>query len=280
MDKETLKILQQTELSILEAVAQLCEKHGLRYFLDSGTLIGAIRHNGFIPWDDDVDISMPCQDYFRFLEIAQTELGDGYFIQNFTTEDNFDRSYTKVTKRGTTVIPAEWKYWDVFHGAWIDIFPLFFSDDEKDIRRKRRLYKISRILQAKSLYRSYMLTDGKTTSTVSNYLYASLVGILPLKLRKKIKKKLLDKIFSKENGKYLCRCAIIVRRFDADCFLGEPRYHQFEHLSLRIPNNYDKVLRDEYGDYMKLPPEDKRGSHGEIEVSIGDDVPRSALTVS
>ena len=268
MDKETLKILQQTELSILEDVAHVCEKHGLTYFLDCGTLLGAIRHNGFIPWDDDIDIAMPSQDYFRFLEIAQDELGDSYFVQNYLTEDNYDRSFTKVRKRGTTVLPAEWKYWDICHGAWIDIFPMFYADSEKEISRKRFLYNISKNLQAKNLYRNYLIVDGKTPQLISSYFFASVISLFPLKLRRKIKKKLLDKIFSKEAGKYLCRCGYYVCRFDTDCYMGETRYHQFEHLSFRIPSNYDHILHREYGDYMQLPPEDQRGSHGEIEVIV------------
>lgn len=263
-----MRKLQETELGILETVSQLCEKHGIRYYLDSGTLIGAIRHNGFIPWDDDVDITMPCQDYFRFLEIAQEELGEKFFVQNFLTEDNFNRSYTKVRLKGTTVRPAEWKYFHIFQGAWIDIFPMFYSDSEKDFRRKRFLYKLSSRLQAKDFYRNFMLINGKTPKNMLKYLYVSVIGLLPLKLRKKLHKKIIDYIFSKKSGRYLCRCAFTAWRFDADCYLGEVCYHPFDHLSLRIPNNYDKVLRDEYGDYMQIPPENKRGNHGEIEVII------------
>lgn len=268
MDLEILKQLQSVELGILDDVVKVCDKHGLVYFLDCGTLLGAIRHDGFIPWDDDIDIAMPSQDYFRFLEIAQDELGVDYFVQNYDTEDNYDRSFAKVRKRGTKVVPAEWKCWDIFQGAWIDIFPMFYSDSEKETSVKRFLYNISKRLQTKNLYKNYLIVDGKTPRLFSSYVISCVIAVLPLKLRKRLKKALLHRIFSKKKGRYLCRCGHFVRQFDADCFMGEVRYHQFEHCSFRIPSGYDQILRTEYGNYMELPPEDQRGSHGEMEVIL------------
>ncbi|MBR0135577.1 MAG: LicD family protein [Clostridia bacterium] len=268
MDKEALKTLQNTELTILEAISCLCEKQGIRYFLDSGTLIGAMRHNGFIPWDDDVDITMPYKDYLRFLEIAPEELGEEYFIQNHETENNFFRSYTKVSLNGTTVIPREWDHWDIHHGAWVDIFPMFYSDSEKDIRKKAKLYKLCSVLQMQNYYHSCMMHSKRSLKTSITYAALLLIGIIPIKTRKRIHNRLLKHIFSKEDGQYLCRCAIIVRKFEKRSFLGDPRRHQFEHLSLSIPSDAEKVLRDEYGDYMQLPPENKRGTHGEVLVIV------------
>ncbi len=269
MEQEILKKLQATEIGILEAVTNLCEKHGITYFLDSGTLIGAIRHDGFIPWDDDVDITMPYKDYLRFLKIAQKELGDAYFVQNHETEDNFFRSYTKVSLNGTTVYPRLWKYWDIHHGAWIDIFPLFYADNDKEINKKRKLYRLCIILQKKNFYRNLLLQNEKKTikSSIAYALYC-LLGIIPVKARKKLHTRLLNHICAKEDGRYLCRCALIIRRFDKASYMGPVLYHPFEHLSLRVPSDYDKVLRDEYGDYMQLPPENKRGNHGELITSF------------
>ena len=263
-----LSLIQNGVFEILKYVRDVCDQNRLTYYLAYGTLIGAVRHQGFIPWDDDIDISMPVPDYLRFLEIAQDELGDGFFIQNYNTEDNCCLSYTKVRLKGTTVQPADWRLFHIFHGAWIDIFPMFYSDSDKDFRIKRFLYKFSTLLQAKDLYHNYVLVNGKNPNLILNDFLASVVAILPMKLRKRLHQKILDYVFSGKDGRYLCRCAVIARRFDADCFLGDICYHPFEQLSLRVPNNYDKVLRDEYGDYMQFPPEDKRGTHGEIEVII------------
>ena len=268
METESLKILQNTELKILEAVTDLCERSGIKYFLDSGTLIGAIRHSGFIPWDDDIDITMPYADYCRFLEIAPAELGENYYIQNYENEDHFFKSYTKVCLNGTTVLPAQWKNWDIHHGAWVDIFPMFYSDSEKDIQKKRKIYKLSSILQKRNYYRSCMISDGKTFKKTANYLLLSMLCIIPIGLRKKLHGRMLKYVFSQTDGRYLCRCAIKVRKFEKSSYMGQDCYHHFEHLYLRVPSDYDTVLRAEYGDYMQFPPEDKRGTHEKITIEI------------
>lgn len=272
MEAEVLKKLQNTELKILEAVTNFCEKNGITYFLDSGTLIGAIRHDGFIPWDDDIDIAMPYPDYCRFLEIAQAGLGADYYIQNYLTEDHFYKSYTKVCLNNTWVMPPEWKAWDIHHGAWVDIFPMFYSDSESDIRKKARIYKAASILQEQNYYRNCIICNGRNLKLTIGYIILSFLRVIPMKTRKKIHTRMLRKIFAEQDGRYLCRCAIIVRKFEKSSYMGPKCYHKFEHLSLRIPNDYDKVLRTEYGDYMQLPPEDKRGNHGspyfDIEVRV------------
>lgn len=268
MDREQLRLLQETELGILRDVAELCEKHGIKYYLDCGTLLGAIRHNGFIPWDDDVDISMPSEDYFRFIEIAQDELGDKYFVQNFLTDDNFFRSYTKIRLNNTMVMPVYWKQWKIHHGAWIDIFPMFFADSEEEVKKKRKVFVLSGRLQAQNYYRNAMIIENYSIRSIRNYLYVSIYAILPMSLRKKIHKKMLDYICSRKEGRYLVRCVFKGKQFDRDSYLREDHYHQFEHLLLRIPSDSDRVLRETYGDYMQLPPENKRGNHGEMEISI------------
>ena len=88
-DKETLDKLHQVEMEILDDFVKVCEKHKLRYFLTGGTMLGAVRHSGFIPWDDDVDIGMPREDYDKFIEIGDEALGDKYQLECFEHNKNY-----------------------------------------------------------------------------------------------------------------------------------------------------------------------------------------------
>ncbi len=122
--KSTLRELQLCELQILKDVKRVCDNHRIKYYLSSGTLLGAVRHQGFIPWDDDIDIMMPYDDYRRFLKVAQGELGEQYFVQNSETDDSYAFAYTHIRKNNTAVL----RDWDLMnfshHGVWIDVFPL------------------------------------------------------------------------------------------------------------------------------------------------------------
>ena len=104
MDDVTLRKVQLELLAMLKDIDQVCSKYQIAYFLDSGTLLGAIRHQGFIPWDDDLDIGMLRSDYDRFSAIAQKELGDSYFWQTWKTESGYAYPFGKVRKRHTVYL--------------------------------------------------------------------------------------------------------------------------------------------------------------------------------
>ena len=121
-----LRQLQLCELEILDEFVRVCEKHGLPYYLVGGTLLGAVRHQGFIPWDDDIDVAMPREGYDRFAEIAQQELGPQYFYQSPDTDPHYFLTYNKIRKNGTKVYEERFKNARIHKGVFIDIFPLDF----------------------------------------------------------------------------------------------------------------------------------------------------------
>ena len=148
MDKQTnLRELQLVELEILKDFIRVCEELNVQYFLDSGTLLGCIRHKAFIPWDDDIDVSMPREDYEIFIKEGQKLLKDGYFLQNYNTDLEFIANFSKIRNTDTTFIESSIKDLKINHGVYIDIFPLDgYKPKEKRINslneKKRILYNI------------------------------------------------------------------------------------------------------------------------------------------
>ena len=118
----SLKKIQKAELYLLLEFDKVCREQGFTYFLDSGTALGAIRHGGFIPWDDDIDVGMPRKDYDRFMEIGQSYLPDNVFLQNRRTEKNYSRYAAKLRLKGTIFPETDSALYE-HNGIFIDIFP-------------------------------------------------------------------------------------------------------------------------------------------------------------
>ena len=116
--------LQKRLLVILKEFARVCGKHNLRYFLNGGTCLGAIRHKGFIPWDDDVDVMMPREDYEKFLTLQYEYEGTPYFIQSWKSDPRYTYGFAKLRDSSTTFIEDFYRNHRINHGVWIDIFPL------------------------------------------------------------------------------------------------------------------------------------------------------------
>jgi len=130
---EDINELRQIQMGILDHVHQFCEAHGLRYFLSSGTLIGAVRHQGYIPWDDDIDIYMPREDYEQFLQSYHDDNGV-YRAINPTTESHYYYTFAKVVDQRTRMVETETQGYEI--GVYMDIFPVdYVSDDPQERER-------------------------------------------------------------------------------------------------------------------------------------------------
>lgn len=135
---EALKKLQATELEILRVIRDFCTKHDITWFIDGGTLLGALRHGGFIPWDDDIDIGMPREDYERFVALAKEGLPEGYSYHDSSNTPGYAAFFGNVWKDGTSFLTDESREAGCPQGIYVDVFPYdFMAADEK--RRKRQV---------------------------------------------------------------------------------------------------------------------------------------------
>ncbi len=249
-----LKELQDVELNILKEFIRVCDKLNLNYYLVGGTLIGAIRHHGFIPWDDDIDVCMFRKDYEIFLKEGQNHLDKKYFLQTYRTDKDYVQCFAKIRDNETTFLEESVKDYDMNHGIFIDIFPL------------DNYYHYNKI---KTKMIRYILFD-KKPSDVKNILKKILILISRKVYGSKTKIELcekLEKIFTKSNNR-TCKKVITYCGFWGD--KKESHFKEnysdfklvdFEDIKAKVPVGYDQCLRDTYGDYMQLPPIEKRVSH-------------------
>lgn len=255
-DTEQLK---KVGLNILKEFIRVCEKLDLRYYLAYGTLMGAVRHGGFIPWDDDVDVYMPRPDYEIFMQEGKKHLESNYFIQNGKTEKKYLLRFAKLRDSNTTLVEEEYKDYDMNHGIFIDIFPLDGYEKGKDILLDMRVknYAFDETKEKKSIF------DG-----ISSFNMKILQKIGPafnkfINLEKSMDKyEEMGKRFSYDKSDYVADMvgSIYIVPMKKEVF-GEGKLMKFEDIYAKVPDDYDACLRLLYGDYMKLPPEDKRKPH-------------------
>lgn len=269
IDNETLAKLHAKELELLVAFDKVCRDNGLEYMLDSGTALGAVRHGGFIPWDDDVDVAMPRKDYERLEALGQSILPDGLFLQNKKTEPNYRRNCAKLRLEGTYF--EEDADLDLKHnGIYIDIFP-FDNLPSCRILALAHLY-ISRV----KFYTIRTWYGGAMSPTRLLRPISKWILKMP---GEKIKKKeaAYVRFCRKLEGKKTNKCTCFFWRmtqsknyvFDS-ARLWPTKDIAYEGRTVRIANDPDYYLRTMYGDYMQLPPEDKRKCHLKGRIDLGE----------
>ncbi len=266
---KNLKVLQCKELEIMKYFDKFCSENNIKYYLAYGTLIGAVRHHGFIPWDDDVDIFVSGGDFlklqFIFNQKADT---DKYFYQSINTEKNYYLLWNKIRMNNTTFVEDGWECNDINNGIFIDIFPLLdYPETAAEEKKFARKYKFMRLLAETNIkhnkvrYNNYGLI-GKVLSV--------LLKLVPQKIRNNIIIKNINYLCQyKSNSPYYYSLDTgIAVKFLKEPFSGAKTV-QFEDAQFCICNGYDKNLREIYGDYLQLPPENERIGHGKVYLDFG-----------
>lgn len=263
MQQISLKIeeIQEVSLRILKRITSVCEEHGFRYTLAFGTLIGAIRHKGFIPWDDDVDILMPRPDYEKLIIYLKKHPIEYLKVFNWKHVKNYPLGITRICDMRYRVL--EKNFIDFDHGIFVDVYPVdglanSYNDAKKAFDRTAK-ERDELFMSAIKKYREIRLVEFfKNPRLVLSKLRRRILGICYY--QRKLEEKVIKYAF--EDFKYVgvpnWNWAKIV--FERDWFNDRVKV-PFEDGEFYITKHYDKMLREEYGDYMQLPPIEKRVYH-------------------
>ncbi len=258
LNQSELEKVQKIEFDMLLELDRICRKHNIKYVLAYGTLIGALRHKGFIPWDDDIDVCMLRQDYIRFKEICKTELNEKYFYQSHDTDAEYYHLFDKIRANGTIFKETFLKNYNIHHGVYIDIFPVDILP-ESNLKRKIQYYKV--LFLRIGLMSKYMVIDAR--SGIKKYM-AMLLQILYKPFSLDFLYKNAFKVMTQYNNSN----GTITRGF----------YQSYKNRKIVFPIEYykrtkeicfgggkfivskysHKMLRTIYGNYMEFPPENER----------------------
>ena len=254
-------------IDVLSVFIRICEAQGLRYFCAGGTAIGAVRHQGMIPWDDDIDVFMPRPDYDRFLRLAAQSMPEGYEVLSPYATKDYPMYFAKMCNARTTLLENE-RIPCVF-GLYIDIFPLDGACDDVETcyREKRRFKRLMNKLEAVSTHNSFGEYVGLLTKRREWGRFA--VKTVAFCCRSWLRRWLLKQMDSIAYGYDYALSSRVVTYSGAyqrqeiypKAWLETPQMFAFEGLMVNLPHDYDAYLRHFFGDYMTLPPVEQRASH-------------------
>jgi phosphorylcholine metabolism protein LicD len=247
------------QLEVLNEVDKLCQKHNIQYFAEWGTLLGTVRHQGFIPWDDDLDICMKREDYRRFIEIAKTELPPGYDIANVYTDIGFTDMLTRVLNERTIRMDDAFleQYHDFPYVAGLDVFPLdFIAPNEQDDQMQIQLLDI--VATFSNSIDEKVVEWGAATEyiqQIEQMCGCTFDKTKPLQQQLLILIDRLSGLYTEEEAEYITLMPLWkdhhTYRFPKEYYAQSIRM-PFENLMIPVPIAYDEILKRKYGDYMRL----------------------------
>ena len=265
--------MQLLELEIAKEMKRICEKNNIKYFLLWGSLLGAVRHEGFIPWDDDMDFGMLREDYEKFIDVCKKELDPKFFLQTWDTDPDFPFAYAKLRLKGT-------HFRELFSdnclsndGIFIDIFPQDNVPNSEILRKIRYLeyFICQRLLWIKKgLGRS--IKEESAEKRVKYAIFHSISLILPYKWIKYYYKHVLVKYNNIETD--MIMSSIVDKELNRNIYprkwaehLEEAKFEASSFLAFKRKRDY---LTLTYGDYMTLPPIEERQGHLPMEIDFGE----------
>lgn len=252
---EKMKRIWAVLMDMYLSFSEVCEKYGLKYFALGGTMLGAVRHNGFIPWDDDLDVGMLREDYEKFISLAKNDFKYPLFFQTPQTDPGHYVSWTKIRNSETTAVSRVTAHNRYNQGLFLDILPLDYCDPAKAQEDNQKIYNCTKKLGAYLRRGSKIMNERQKEDAVKFYTDD------PMKELETIQK-------IANNPEYYGSDYVIMGVFTGDNLKNRIRparcydnvvSRKFEGIEVKIPAGYDELLTVQYGDYMKLPPKEDRG---------------------
>ena len=270
MNNTELRKLHNALLYIMDEIDRICELNHINYTLTGGSLIGAIRHKGFIPWDDDMDVAMLIADYDIFVNICKTQLDERFIWQDIHTDLDYPYGFGKLTLKETQYISKghENEKWQ--KGIYIDVFPL---DNVPDNQFSQRLFAFKNLFYIK-LLECKTGFDIDSKSLLKKIAFCVLFIISKLLtfdyLRQKMEKNMVR--YKNKNMNLICNLGGFYgfyKELTFRSYFEETMRAKFEDRKYRIIRDYDIFLRSVYGDYMSMPPVERRHTHEFVQLDYG-----------
>lgn len=277
-EQATLRRLQMMELEILEAIDSVCREHGITYFLDSGTVLGARRHGGFIPWDDDIDLGMPREDYERFLEVAPAALGERFCVTCSRMNPRQAALFAKVMLTGTRFVTDETEEAGFDQGVFVDIFPYDAVCAESNAAKRQRKrcmmwQSISYLYHSKHIvvpHKGAMGTIETIACRVAHYAVRALFS--PERINRGFDKVAMIAKDDSKADMLMVSSYAATEPFPKSMLLP-PSVICFEGKEFFAPADVEGYLRTQYGQtWNQLQPEDQRRNHAPKELYLGKDL--------
>ena len=261
-DVNSVEVIQAKQkivlIELFKNLLSILEKNHFRYWMCGGSMLGTVRHQGIIPWDDDIDIFMPREDYERFLDMAETTQLSPYKV--VSPRNGFYSAFAKFCDDRTTI--WESKYYPYLLGVYIDIFPLDYSNDDVNVILKHK----KRIRHLHHMYRLCFCTQPLIVFLKKRYYLGFISKLLfsnkySIRHRLNVFNKVVKKSSSSEGWAIVSWTQYPNKVFHSEWFAQSVEM-QFEGIQVQIPKGYHEFLSLVYGDYMKLPPiEDRKSNH-------------------
>lgn len=255
------KKLWAVELDMLLEIDRICKKYDIKYFLFFGSLLGAIRHHGFIPWDDDLDIIMSRDDYEEFVKHGD-EFKDPYFFQNSYTDPEFLFVHSRIRNNNTAAIQRPFATQKFNHGCFIDV--IYYDNITKDDNGQIMFNELTNAIVDCSTWMklSNPYPNERDSARIKGYN-----GLLPLDALKKVQT--ISQRYRDVNTQFVASTAAVVYGYEKLVYniedFSKAIYVEFEGYKFPIPCGWNRILKICYGDYMQMPPLEKRGGwHGEM----------------